>query len=247
MAAIIITGASRGIGAATAIMAADQGYAVCVNYRTNEEAARSVVNSILASGGQALSVAGDVSKGDEVAALFDESEAALGPTRALVNNAGILEVQSEFKDIDVQRFRRIVDTNVIGTFNCMQEAIRRMSNASGGAGGAIVNVSSVAARTGAPYEYMDYAASKAAVDSMTAGVAREVAPDGIRVNIVRPGFIYTDMHAAGGEPGRVDRLASGIPLQRGGQPEEVASAILWLLSDKARYVVGASLDVTGGV
>lgn len=245
--AIIVTGASRGIGAATAIMAANQGYAVCVNYRSNRDAAHDVVQTIVDNGGHAVSVAADVSIQDEVAALFDESEAELGPMCALVNNAGILEFQSAFRDIDEQRFRRIMETNVVGPFHCMQEAIRRMSTSRGGSGGAIVNVSSVAARTGAPNEYVDYAASKAAVDTMTFGVAREVAPEGIRVNIVRPGFIYTDMHAAGGEPGRVDRLASGIPLQRGGMPEEVARAILWLLSDNARYAVGASLDVTGGV
>ncbi len=245
--AVIITGASRGIGAATAIMAAERGYAVCVNYRSDRDAANGVVETIVANGGHAMSVAADVSRRDEVAALFNESEAALGPTSALVNNAGILEHQCQFKDIDEQRFRRILETNVMGTFHCMQEAIRRMSISKGGSGGAIVNVSSLAARTGASNEYVDYAASKAAVDTLTAGVAREVAPEGIRVNIVRPGFIYTDMHAAGGEPGRVDRLASGIPLQRGGQPEEVATAILWLLSDKARYAVGASLDVAGGV
>ena len=245
--AIIITGASRGIGAATAIMAAEQGYGVCVNYRSDRDTAHRVVESIVEEGGSAVPVSADVSQQEEVAALFDASEAALGPTSALVNNAGILELQSQFKNIDAKRFRRVLETNVMGTFNCLQEAIRRMSLSQGGSGGAIVNVSSVAARTGSPYEYVDYAASKAAVDTMTAGVAREVAPDGIRVNIVRPGFIYTDMHADGGEPGRVDRLASGIPLQRGGQPEEVATAILWLLSDKSRYAVGASLDVTGGV
>lgn len=245
--AIIITGASRGIGAATAIMAADQGYGVCVNYRVNKDAAHRVVERIIENGGTAVPVAADVSQQDEVAALFDAAEAALGPTRALVNNAGILELQSQFMNIDAQRFRRLLETNVMGIFHCLQEAIRRMSLSRGGSGGAIVNVSSVAARTGAPNEYVDYAASKAAVDTITAGVAREVAADGIRVNVVRPGFIYTDMHADGGEPGRVDRLASGIPLRRGGQPEEVAKAILWLLSDRARYAVGTSLEVTGGV
>ncbi|MGI9206170.1 MAG: SDR family oxidoreductase [Woeseiaceae bacterium] len=247
MRAIIVTGSSRGIGAATAIMAAEQGYAVCVNYRSNKDAANKVVATIVENGGQAVPISADVSKQDEVEALFDASEATLGPTCALVNNAGVLELQSQFRDIDAQRFRRVLETNVMGTFFCLQEAIRRMSLSKGGSGGAIVNVSSVAARTGAPNEYVDYAASKAAIDTITAGVAREVAPDGIRVNIVRPGFIYTDLHAAGGEPDRVDRLATGIPLQRGGQPEEVAKAILWLLSDQSRYAVGASLDVTGGV
>jgi len=244
---IIITGASRGIGAATALLAADEGYAVCVNYRNNRKAADLVVAKITAGGGHAIAVQADVADEVEVAAMFDRADRELGSITALVNNAGILEEQSRFSGISVERLRRILETNVIGAFICTQEAVRRMSRSNGGTGGAIVNVSSVAARTGSPDEYIDYAASKGALDSMTSGLAREVAAEGIRVNLVRPGFINTDLHTAGGEPGRVDRLASSIPLKRGGEPEDVAKAILWLLSDKAAYAVGVSLDVTGGI
>lgn len=244
---VVITGASRGIGAAAAVMAAARGFSVCVNYRSNESAAKSVVKIINVAGGRAMSVAADVTKIEDVKNMFERAEAELGPVTALVNNAGILETQCDFADISQARLKRIFDTNLIGVFNCMQEAIRRMSTANGGDGGSIVNISSVAARTGAPHEYVDYAASKGALDSMTAGVAREVAPLGIRVNTVRPGFIYTDMHASGGEPARVDRLTSQIPLQRGGEGKDVASAIVWLLSDQAAYAVGTCIDVTGGV
>lgn len=246
-ATIIITGASRGIGAATALMAADEGYAVCLNYRRNRAAAENVVRQIIGIGGRAIAVAANVADENEVAGMFERATEELGSIGALVNNAGILEKQSAFSEIDVDRLRRVFESNVIGSFICAKEAVRRMSRSKGGAGGSIINVSSVAARTGAPFEYVDYAASKGALDSMSAGLARELAPQGIRVNLVRPGFIHTDMHADGGEPGRVDRLASGIPLKRGGDPEEVARAILWLISDKAAYAVGASLDVTGGV
>jgi len=228
-------------------MAADEGYAVCVNYRRNRDAAESVVERISKNGGRAMAIEANVADENEVAAMFDKATDELGPIGALVNNAGILETQCSFSDITVERLRRILEINVIGAFVCAQEAVRRMSRSNGGDGGGIVNVSSVAARTGAPHEYVDYAASKGALDSMTAGLAREVAPEGIRVNLVRPGFIYTDMHADGGEPGRVDRLVSGIPLKRGGEPGDVARAILWLLSDKAAYAVGTSLDVTGGI
>lgn len=244
---IIITGAGRGIGAATARQAAEAGYQVCVNYRADKSAADNVVAGIVAGGGVAFSFAADVADESAVRGMFDAAEETLGPVTALVNNAGILERQSSFTDIDVTRLERVLSTNVIGVFNCMREAVRRMSTTHGGTGGAIVNVSSVAARTGAPFEYVDYAASKGALDSLTAGVAREVAPQGIRVNLVRPGFINTDMHAAGGEPDRVERLAPGIPLRRGGEPEEVARAIMWLLSESAGYAVGTTLDVTGGV
>ena len=244
---IVITGASRGIGAATAAMAAEAGYRVCVNYRQASAAADRMVRDIVAAGGEAISVAADVSDEAAVRAMFAEAEDRLGPLTALINNAGIVATQTAFDEIDTARFNRILSTNVIGAFHCAREALRRMSTAQGGAGGTIVNVSSVAARTGSPFEYVDYAASKGALDTTTAGLAREAGPQGVRVNLVRPGFIYTDMHAAGGEPGRVDRLAPGIPLQRGGHPEEVARAILWLASDAARYVAGTTLDVTGGV
>ena len=243
---IIVTGASRGIGAATALMAADAGYDVCVNYRKNKEAAEAIVSRILVTGQQAIAVAADVSKEDDVSRLFATAEEQLGPITALVNNAAILETQTDFAGIDAARLERILQVNVVGAFLCSQAAVKRMSAANGGSGGGIVNVSSVAARTGAPHEHVDYAMSKGALDSMTAGLAREVAPLGIRVNTVRPGFIYTEMHAGGGEPGRVDRLRSDIPLQRGGEPEEVARAIMWLLSDAAAYAVGSVIDVTGG-
>lgn len=244
---IIITGGGRGIGAATALMAAEEGYAVCVNYRANHAAAEKIVEKIVAGGRRAIAVAADVANENEVAAMFDRANDELGPIVALVNNAGVLDAQCSFLDIDVDRLRRVIETNVVGAFICAQEAVRRMSRSKGGNGGGIVNVSSVAARTGAPHEYVDYATSKGALDSMTAGLAREVAPEGVRVNLVRPGYIYTDMHADGGEPGRVDRLASGIPLKRGGEPDDVARAILWLLSERAAYAVGVSLDVTGGI
>jgi NAD(P)-dependent dehydrogenase (short-subunit alcohol dehydrogenase family) len=244
---IIITGASRGIGAATALMAAEAGYAVCVNYRSNRVAADGVVARIVGGGGRAIAIAANVADEKEVAAMFDLAADRLGPVGALVNNAGVLETQSSFAGISVGRLRRVLETNVIGAFVCAQEAVRRMSRSNGGVGGSIVNVSSVAAKSGAPHEYIDYAASKGALDSMTAGLAREAAPEGIRVNLVRPGFIYTDMHADGGEPRRVDRLSKNIPLGRGGVPEDVATAIVWLLSDKAAYAVGVSLDVTGGI
>jgi len=244
---IIITGASRGIGAATALLAADAGFSVCVNYRQDREAAEAIVKQILDTGQQAIAVAADVSKEDDVRKLFDMTEEQLGSITALANNAAILEPQTDFVGIDVARLERILQVNVVGAFLCAQAAVKRMSVANGGSGGGIVNVSSVAARTGAPHEYVDYAMSKGALDSMTAGLAREMAPLGIRVNAVRPGFIYTEMHADGGETDRVDRLSSGIPLQRGGEPEEVARAILWLLSDEAAYAVGSVIDVTGGI
>lgn len=244
---IIITGASRGIGAATAVRAAAAGYKVCVNYRQRADAAESVVKRIREDGHEAISVAADVGVEGDVQTLFDTAEERLGKLTALVNNAAVLETQTDFPALNAARLRRILETNVIGSFHCARQAVDRMSTAHGGHGGGIVNVSSVAARAGAPHEYIDYAMSKGALDTMTVGLAREVAPFGIRVNAVRPGFIYTEMHADGGEPGRVDRLAKNIPMQRGGEPEEVARAILWLLSDEANYVVGSVIDISGGV
>ena len=242
----IITGAGRGIGAATALLAASRGYAVCVNYLKNEAAARKVVDAIAAAGGRAIAMKGDVSQEADVVKLFEAVDWELGTVTALVNNAGILERQMRVEAMDSARIRRVLDTNVVGSFLCAREAVRRMSTNRGGKGGAIVNVSSGAARWGSPDEYIDYAASKGAVDSMTVGLSKEVASEGIRVNAVRPGLVITDIHAAGGEPGRVERMKGSVPLGRGGMPEEVAHAILWLLSDEASFVTGAFIDVSGG-
>jgi NAD(P)-dependent dehydrogenase (short-subunit alcohol dehydrogenase family) len=243
---ILITGGGRGIGAATARLAAGQGYAVCVNYRQNRSTADAVVTAIERAGGRAIAVAADVSVEADVVKLFATVDRALGPVTALVNNAGILERQMRVEEMDAARLARVFATNVTGAFLCAREAIRRMSTRRGGAGGAIDNVSSAAARLGSPDEYIDYAASKGAIDTLTIGLAREVAADGIRVNAVRPGIIYTDIHAKGGEPGRVERMKSTVPLGRGGQASEVAHAILWLLSPEASYTTGAFIDVTGG-
>ena len=243
---LLVTGASRGIGAATAQLAAERGYAVCVNYRTNQGAAEKVVASIEAAGGTALAVGADVASETDVVRLFETVDARLGPIAALVNNAGILERQTRVEHIDAARLDRVFATNVRGAFICAREAVRRMSTARGGVGGAIVNVSSRAAQLGAPGEYVDYAASKAALDALTIGLAREVAAEGIRVNGVRPGIIYTEIHADGGDPNRVDRLGPTLPMQRGGEAVEVARAILWLLSADSSYSTGSFIDVTGG-
>ncbi len=243
---ILITGGSRGIGAATARLAALRGYTVCISYRQNRAAAEAVVAAIAGAGGRALALEADVGVEREVVRLFQQIDAQLGPLAALVNNAGALERQMRVDQMDAARLERTFATNIAGPFLCSREAVRRMTTRRGGAGGAIVNLSSVAAKLGAPNEYVDYAASKAAVDTLTVGLAKEVALEGIRVNAVRPGVIYTEIHASGGEPSRVERVKAAVPMQRGGQAEEVAQAILWLLSDEASYVTGACLDVAGG-
>jgi len=243
---LVITGGSTGIGAATARIAAERGYAVCVNFRQRADAAAEVVARIRKAGGHAIPVQADVSVETEVVRLFETVDRELGRVTGLVNNAATLERQMRLDTLDAARIQRVFATNVTGSFLCAREAVLRMSTRRGGAGGAIVNVSSGAARFGSPGEYIDYAATKGAIDTMTIGLAKEVAEEGIRVNAVRPGFIYTGMHARGGEPGRVDRVKSLVPMQRGGQPEEVAVAILWLLSAEASYVTGAILEVGGG-
>lgn len=243
---VLITGASRGIGAATARLAAARGYAVCVNYHRDGAAADRVVAAIEQAGGRAIAVQADISIESDVARLFESCDRSLGRLTALVNNAGVLERQMRVEAMDAGRLSRVFATNVTGAFLCAREAVRRMSDEHGGPGGAIVNVSSIAARLGAPDEYVDYAASKAAVDALTIGLAREVAGKGIRVNAVRPGLIHTDIHASGGEPGRVDRVKGSVPMKRGGTPEEVAHAIVWLLSPEASYTTGAFIEVAGG-
>ena len=243
---LLVTGASRGIGAATARLAAARGYAVVLNYRSDAAAAQAVAADIATAGGMVVAVQADVSSPAEVAALFGAIDQRFGRLDALVNNAGVLETQMRLEDMDPARVQRVFATNLLGPLLCCQQAVRRMSTRHGGAGGAIVNVSSVAARTGSPGEYVDYAASKGALDTLTIGLASEVAQEGIRVNGVRPGFIHTGMHASGGEPGRVDRVKATVPMRRGGHAEEVARAILWLLSDEASFTTGSLLDVAGG-
>jgi NAD(P)-dependent dehydrogenase (short-subunit alcohol dehydrogenase family) len=247
VAPLIITGASRGIGAATARLAAQRGYSVCINYKSAREQAETLVAELESTGAKAIAVAADVAIEADVVRLFKTCDERLGKLVGLVNNAGILETQMRVEQMDAARISRILATNVVGALVCAREAILRMSTKHGGrGGGAIVNVSSGAARLGAPGEYVDYAASKGALDTLTIGLAKEVAEEGIRVNSVRPGFIYTEMHASGGEPNRVDRVKEFVPMKRGGTAEEAAHAILWLLSDEASYTTGAFIDVTGG-
>lgn len=243
---LIVTGGSRGIGAATARLGAAAGYAVCISYARNESAANAIVRDIYKAGGEALAVRADVAEEADVLRLFERVDAELGAVTALVNNAGTLETQTRVEHMEAARISRTLAVNVLGSFLCAREAVRRMSNRNNGMGGAIVNLSSIASKLGAPNEYVDYAAAKGAIDSFTMGLAKEVAAEGIRVNAVRPGVIYTDIHASGGEPDRVERVKGSVPMQRGGQPEEVAKAILWLLSEDASYTTGALLDVNGG-
>lgn len=243
---VLVTGGSRGIGAATALLAAQQGYAVAVNYTANSLAADAVVQSIRASGGTAIAVQADVALESQVVAMFEKVDAKLGPLRALVNNAGVVDVACRIDGMDVGRLQRIFQTNVVGAFICAREAVKRMSTRYGGSGGCIVNVSSVAARLGGSGQYVDYAASKGALDTLTVGLAREVATEGIRVNGVAPGIIDTDIHASGGQPDRAQRLALQVPMQRSGTAQEVAQAIVWLLSGAPSYSTGTTIDVSGG-
>jgi len=242
----LVTGASRGIGAATAKLAAARGFAVGVNYLRDEAAARGVVAEIERAGGRALALRADVAREEDVVRLFAEVDAKLGPLTALVNNAGVCAVQSRVEAMDAKRLAFVFGVNVIGSFLCAREALKRMSTRHGGRGGAIVNLSSGASRLGSPNEFVDYAATKGAIDSFTLGLAREVANEGVRVNAVRAGLVVTDIHASTGEPERPQRIAPTIPMQRAGTPEEIAESIVWLLSPAASYVTGALLDVTGG-
>ena len=243
---VLITGASRGIGAVTARLAAAQGYAVGVNYRANRAAADAVVHDIEAAGGTAVALPGDVAVETDVTQMFEACDRALGTLTALVNNAGVVDVKARVDAMDSARLYRMFATNVFGSFLCAREAVRRMSTAHRGRGGVIVNVSSAASRLGSPGEYVDYAASKAAIDAFTIGLAKEVATEGIRVNAVRPGIVRTEIHASGGQPDRIERIKGLVPMLRAGEPVEIAHAILYLLSDEASYTTGALLDVAGG-
>lgn len=243
---MLVTGGSRGIGAATALLAAVRGWQVALSYQRNAAAAEQVVGRIREAGGHAVAIQADVTREDEVLRLFASIDQQMGRLSALVNNAGMLEQQIRLDQMELDRWQRVFSANVFGSFLCAKQAVLRMSTRHGGEGGAIVNVSSAASRIGSPNEFIDYAAAKGAVDSMTIGLSKEVATEGIRVNAVRPGLIYTDIHALAGEPGRVDRAKAGVPMQRGGTAEEVAEAIVWLASEQASYVTGTLLDVTGG-
>ena len=243
---MVVTGGGRGIGAATARLGAQRGYTVAINYRSNREAANSLVEEIRSKGSKAIAVAGDVALEAEVLRLFETVDRQLGRVTALVNNAGIVDRGTRVEHMGAERIARMLAVNVTGSFLCAREAVKRMSTRHGGPGGAIVNLSSIAARLGGAGEYVDYAASKGAIDTFTVGLAKEVGPEGLRVNAVRPGIIRTEIHLASGDPARVERIGATAPLQRPGEAEEVARAIVWLLSDEASYMTGALVDVTGG-
>jgi NAD(P)-dependent dehydrogenase (short-subunit alcohol dehydrogenase family) len=243
---LLVTGGGRGIGAATSRLAAKAGYRVAVNYASNEAAATALVEAIEQAGGEALAIKGDVGSEADIQAMFERIDHVFGPLDALVNNAGVVDQRARVDEMSGARLERMMRINVIGSMLCAREAVKRMSTSHGGKGGAIVNISSIAARIGGPGEYVDYAASKGAIDSFTIGLAREVAGEGIRVNAVSPGIVDTEIHASGGQPDRVDRMRHLVPMQRAGTTEEVATAILWLLSDGASYTTGANLEVGGG-
>jgi NAD(P)-dependent dehydrogenase (short-subunit alcohol dehydrogenase family) len=243
---LLVTGGSRGIGAATALLAAQNGWSVAVNYTANSLAADEVVRQIRASGGQAMSVQADVADEAQVLRMFEHIDAKFGRLSGLVNNAGVVDVKARVDEMSVARWKRMFDINVIGSMVCAREAVRRMSTRHGGEGGSIVNVSSAASRLGAPGQYVDYAAAKGAIDAFTIGLAKEVAAEGVRVNAVRPGLIETEIHASGGLPNRVKELQHLVPAQRGGTAQEVAEGIVWLLSDSASYTTMSFLDISGG-
>ena len=244
---VVITGSGRGIGAVTAQLFADHGYAICLNYKNQAAPAIALANKLKNQGVKCLLIQADVAQEDEVVNLFNQVDEVLGPVSVLVNNAGMLKQQMRLEDMNAERINSVLTNNVTSAFLCAREAVKRMSYKFGGQGGCIVNVSSGAAKTGSPNEYVDYAASKAAMDAMTKGLSLEVAAQGVRVNGVRPGLIYTDMHKDGGEPGRVDRLKEKIPMQRGGHAIEIAEAIYWLASDKASFATGTNIDLMGGL
>ncbi|MFA7894068.1 SDR family oxidoreductase [Pseudomonas putida] len=243
---ILITGASRGIGAATALLAARHGYDLCINYRSNDEAAEAILSQVRTLGAKAIAVRADVSSEAEIIAMFQRIDEHLGPITALVNNAATIAPQSRLEHMTEIRLLNMMKSNIVGPMLCAKHAVLRMAARHGGKGGAIVNVSSIAARLGSPNEYIDYAASKGALDTFTLGLAKELAAEGVRVNGVRPGYVHTGFHGLSGDPDRVSKLEPGLPMGRGGRPEEVAEAVLWLLSDKASYSTGSFIDLSGG-